>query len=210
MSSSVVLEKRKKINLKALLIDKLKMLIFILIMGSLASALLTTLDDYTKVLEERNVELFFHGKVLSALNLDDGSRDVAEAFQANITIEQIDGRTLYRDSSGAIAFKFSGGGLWGPISGIVALNPDLTIIEGLAILEQQETPGLGGRIAEDEFLQRFRGVSVDPELVILPARRSAVNPNEVDGITGASMTGDFLSDMINKAIKEVRDQLGVS
>ena len=49
----------------------------------------------------------------------------------------------------------------------MAVLPDLKTIKGIAITHQEETPGLGGRIAEPEFLQSFTAKGLQPELRIL-------------------------------------------
>lgn len=209
MSSTAAAEKKTGFDLKSLLVDKLRMLVFVLILGSVSAALLVYLEGYTMAMVERNAELAYKASILKAFNLDTAGSSIDEVFENIITSEEIDGKTFYRDVDGNVAFRFDGPGLWGPIAGILALRPDLMSIEGMTILEQQETPGLGGRIAEEWFQTQFRGVEVDPQLVILPSSRTASNPNEVDGITGASMTGEFLTDMLNRSIANARKLLEV-
>ena len=42
----------------------------------------------------------------------------------------------------AIAVIFKGAGLWGPIEGVIAFEPDLKTIRGIRFYSQEETPGL--------------------------------------------------------------------
>ena len=49
-----------------------------------------------------------------------------------------------------------GPGLWGSIEGYVAISKDYSTILGLTFITQSETPGLGGRIGEEEYLSQFR------------------------------------------------------
>jgi len=44
------------------------------------------------------------------------------------------------------------------------LTPDLKQIKELKILENQETPGLGGRITEEEFMAQFEGLMISKEV----------------------------------------------
>ncbi len=50
-----------------------------------------------------------------------------------------------------VAFALKGQGLWGPIEGFLALEPDLKTVRGLTFHKQEETPGLGGEIASEWF-----------------------------------------------------------
>jgi len=44
------------------------------------------------------------------------------------------------------------------------LTPDLKQIKELKILENQETPGLGGRVTEEEFMAQFEGLMISKEV----------------------------------------------
>ena len=107
----------------------------------------------------------------------------------------------------AVAFPFAGPGLWGPIKGFLALEADLRIIRSIAFHEQEETPGLGGEIGADWFKRQFEGKSIlssdgVPGIKITRGD-GASEPNEVDGITGATMTCDKVEEMLNQAIAKI-------
>jgi Na+-transporting NADH:ubiquinone oxidoreductase subunit C len=91
--------------------------------------------------------------------------------------------------------------LWGPIHGIVALLADLKTIKGITIIHQEETPGLGGRIAETDFLDKFKAKKVFPRLIIQPPGK-AVAENEVDGITGATLSCKAFEAILNSEIEK--------
>jgi len=96
-------------------------------------------------------------------------------------------------------------GLWGPIHGYMAVEADGSTIRGFTVYQHQETPGLGGEIEKEWFQENFVGkkivdrsgqfvsVSVakgDVEEVVPAEKRQ----HYVDGISGATMTGRFLSE----------------
>ena len=101
----------------------------------------------------------------------------------------------------ARAFVVDGMGLWGPMKGLVAVEPDpdarqqdapMLRIRGVRFYQHQETPGLGGRIAEPDIMRRFRdkrivGANGEPGIRITP-EGEADEDNEIDGITGATLT----------------------
>ena len=105
----------------------------------------------------------------------------------------------------AVIFKANGPGLWGNIDVLLAVYPDFERMLWFKVLAQTETPGLGGRIAEDEFQARFNEVDIRPELKIV---KFASGSNEVDAVTGASMTSTALEKLINKAIRDLDQAFG--
>lgn len=92
-------------------------------------------------------------------------------------------------------------GKYGPIKGILALSPDKQTIKALRIYEQNETPGLGGRIASPEWLAKFVGKPLvtdgNPGIII---SSKVEGPNVVDAITGASKTTYSLGKTMNVLI----------
>jgi Na+-transporting NADH:ubiquinone oxidoreductase subunit NqrC len=91
-------------------------------------------------------------------------------------------------------------GLWGPISGTIALTPDLQEIQGISIIHQEETPGLGSRIADAEFLDGFKGKKITNGLFVQPPGKDLAD-NEVHGITGATLSSKALEAILNSEIK---------
>ena len=94
---------------------------------------------------------------------------------------------------------FAGAGYQGPIQGMIAIRGDMNTIAGLAITEQVETPGLGGRIEEPAWQAQFAGVKVRDANNTLRFRVQhgpATNDYEVDGITGATRTSNAMSEII--------------
>jgi electron transport complex protein RnfG len=69
---------------------------------------------------------------------------------------------------------------------------------GLEILESRETPGLGDKIYKDaRFAANFRDLAVEPEIVVVKGGRTA--DNEVDAITGATISSKAVVRIINAA-----------
>lgn len=111
----------------------------------------------------------------------------------------------------AYAVPFISRGLWGPIHGYLAVANDGTTVRGFSVYQHQETPGLGGEIESGWFRQNFEGkkivdgggrfVSVNvakgrAEEMVPAAQRA----NFVDGISGATMTGKFLSEGLKEVL----------
>ena len=86
---------------------------------------------------------------------------------------------------------------------MIGLTPGLKRITGLEILEQVETPGLGGRISEDSFLNQFKGISTEPQVNYVKNKKPE-KPNEIRAITGATISSRSVVAIINKNIKAFR------
>ncbi len=204
MPENIALKKKEKgkFDLKNAILERLKWLLFILILGSTSSGLLLGVS-YAIPLDEDGLNLEARLLLLRALDVEFTTETVAQVFDENIIIEEVEGLTIYRSLDDSVAFNFTGRGHQGPISGIISLEPNLETIRSVVIVEQQETPGLGGRLTEEEFLDQFKGVLFDPKLNILPSGEEPVADNEVEGITGATMTSNAFETMLNQSIQEV-------
>jgi Na+-transporting NADH:ubiquinone oxidoreductase subunit C len=98
----------------------------------------------------------------------------------------------------AFAFPIGGKGFWGPIKGIISVEPDGETIRTVVWTHHTETPGLGARIEEDPYREKFRGKIADPaKFQMVPENTMGDDPYKMDQITGATQTtqvgmGQFL------------------
>lgn len=100
-----------------------------------------------------------------------------------------------------------GAGLWGPIWGYVAVNPDGKTIYGAYFSHQGETPGLGAEIEKPAFQKEFDGKSLwngnkfQPVQVVkfgkVPAGEEA---HFVDGVSGGTITSRGVSTMLGNCL----------
>ena len=187
---------------------------------SIACALLlTAASELTAHRREANEQAEEMKNVLAALKVpvDAGvsPQELVGIFEENIRVEKAvaeeGGLELYiyspKSANGetvAAAVKFAGPGLWGPIKGFLALEPDMKTIRGITFYEQEETPGLGGEIATPAFTSQFEGKTIvdqqDKSGLVILTGKSDLAQNEIDGITGATMTCDKVQEMLNAVI----------
>ncbi len=113
----------------------------------------------------------------------------------------------------AYGLQFRGLGFWAPIEGILAINPEGTRTLGLTILEQQETPGLGGRIEEKQYRGQFEvkldiTAPVDDAQSYLTMASAEFEPAPGDrkfaAITGATQTSIAMERILNNAVATFR------
>lgn len=154
-------------------------------------------DDYEKLIT--SVVVNSSGDVL----------DGVSAFDVDMKAEKkkpVEERNLplftYANEAGE---KFSilplrGNGLWGPIWGYISLEPDFNTIYGVVFDHETETPGLGAEITKEWFQEQFEGKSSlkegEVEIVVLKGKGNILDEYSVDGVSGATITGNGVNDMM--------------
>jgi len=104
-------------------------------------------------------------------------------------------------------------GLWGKIRGYMAIENDGKTVAGFSVYSHNETPGLGGEIEKPWFQENFIGKRiVDKAGNFSPVRIAKGKaadgvapdklPNVVDGISGATLTGKYLSGGLEDLLQE--------
>ncbi|HAZ09481.1 MAG: hypothetical protein A2047_01140 [Omnitrophica bacterium GWA2_41_15] len=179
----------------------LKIIIFVVIMGTVSSVLLVGMNSFTEPLISKNEELKLKSAVLDVLEIPYDKLTALNIFKDKVKILTTDKDKFFISGDGAAAFEFYGPGLWGPISGVASVNSDLSTIKTIKILHQEETPGLGSRISEHSFLKQFRGKEFSPKLIFMPEGKSSAN-NEVDAITGATGSSKALERLLNSVLQK--------
>jgi Na+-transporting NADH:ubiquinone oxidoreductase subunit C len=182
----------------------LQMFLFIIVLGLFTSGLLIGMDALTRDTIQRNAAVELRSKLLDANKLTYTTQSINDVYEASFEVIEIDGLTFYLNTENdAVSFIFEGNGVWGPITGVLTLDPAFETILGVEILAQEETPGLGGRITEAPYLESFEGILVVPSIMIRkdPAPNQA---NEVDAITGATATSSRFETLLNEQIEAYR------
>lgn len=176
--------------------QNLKMIVFIVLVGLVTSALLLGADALTKDRIELNREAKLKSAILDGFDVEYNFTNIHDVFDDEVLIEEEDGYTFYiHETSNRVAYQFEGSGLWGPIVGILTLESDFETIARVTILQQEETPGLGGVVAERPYLDNYVGVKMTPSIDV--TKEGATEPNQVDAITGATGTSNAFEGILN-------------
>lgn len=183
--------------------------IYMFLTTAVCSALLIGLSRGTSERVEANRQIAEEKTILSVFP-EIRYRTDAEAhaiFEAHFEkSEQAGGAYVYRkdDAVAGYAVPISGQGFWAEIAGYVGVAPDRQTITGIGFYEQSETPGLGARIVEPEFLQRFAGLRIQPppQPVNVVPPGAPLSEGEVHGISGATQTVTRLETIINRGLSE--------
>jgi electron transport complex protein RnfG len=105
------------------------------------------------------------------------------------------------------AMQAAGPGFQDTIGILYGYNPAEKIVVGMEVLESRETPGLGDKIYKDAvFVGGFSSLSVEPEIVAVK-KGTKSQPNEIDAITGATISSKAVVRIINETHAQWSAQL---
>lgn len=98
-----------------------------------------------------------------------------------------------------VVLPVRGRGYQSTIRAYLALEGDLDTVAAFTVYDHGETPGLGSRITDAGWQAQWAGKKLTDggKVAIEVVTGSASGPNEVDGISGASVTGYAVTDMIH-------------
>ncbi|WP_297810301.1 FMN-binding protein [uncultured Finegoldia sp.] len=170
---------------------------------------LALLNQVTTPTVKFNQDIELKHKILNVFNIlpkDTSASNIDKTFKDNVVEEDYKDSKLYilkqNGEEKSYAVPVNGPGLWGSISGYVGITKDMKKIVGIEFIKQEETPGLGGRITEDEYKNQYRGLDisnpVDGKIVI----NRPANGGNIDAISGATQTSTFVVNMINEDVNE--------
>lgn len=218
---------------------KLKSVIFIVVLCVVCSVILTFGATALKAPQERNAMLDRQTHVLRAAGMLSGGKPAADEIRElyNRRIAE-----LYAGAGGGLAaapdaahtlhffaaydyegrnvtdviLPFTVKGVWGDISGYLALNTALDTVTGFTVYDQNETAGLGAEIAKAWFLNQWQGKKLYNDagelqsVIIAKGPANTAHPDfkhMVDGISGATNTGKVLAQGLRQKLLQQLPEL---
>jgi len=169
--------------------------------------------------DRENAETLFNKHITQQITLDyEGEeKEDVDAFEVDLAKElskpiEEQSFPIYLanyDNSDYYIAPMRGNGLWDAIWGYIALKDDANTIKGVIFDHKGETAGLGVEITTDWFQQRFvdekifdnNGELVGVSVVKGYSGGNDKDDNKVDSISGATITGDGVTEMIEKRLK---------
>ncbi|MDT0641678.1 Na(+)-translocating NADH-quinone reductase subunit C [Zunongwangia sp. F363] len=113
-------------------------------------------------------------------------------------VADYEGKTYY-------IIPLRGNGLWNAIFGYISLEDDINTIKGATFDHLGETPGLGAQITKAWFRESFVGKKIFDKTGKLEGvsvvKGGASTEHEVDAISGATITGNGVSNMISERLR---------
>lgn len=210
--------------------DNIYTLFYAVVLCAVSSALLALASTALKPRQEANKLVDKQKNILMAAGLYDRTKtysneEITTLFKEKLTEvkkeikvnDKVETRIFYTSSENSkvngYIIPVSGKGLWSTLYGYLALKEDLNTVKGITFYEHGETPGLGGEIEKEWFQNNFVDKKVKDAngnvvgiTVCKGKAKDTVKadqlPNAVDGISGATLTANGVTALIEKGVKE--------
>ena len=102
------------------------------------------------------------------------------------------------------SFNAVGPGFQDKIELIIAVDKDFETIAGFDVLASNESPGTGAKIKEKDFRKQFEG---KPAAKLELIKSGQAKDNKILAISGATISSEFVVEIINHYMKEVREEM---
>lgn len=178
-----------------------KVVVVIFIVAALSGASLAAINGKAQPLIIKNKEAETAKAVLEVLPR-------AKTFDK----ETVDGMAIFKgkDAQGAdagLAFIAIGNGWGSVLTMMVGVDPVNKKITGLKVIDQRETPGLGDLITKPKFQDQFKDLSYEPEVKYVK-NVEPDEPNEIQAITGATISSRSVTGIINRELAKALKATG--
>ena len=171
-----------------------------------------------KPMQDANVALDQKKQILYSLNIRGLDGHEAEAKYAEVVKEEKteNGQTVYLcnvNGEDVCVFAMKGMGLWGGISGFVAIHDqDGPTVYGAYFNHESETAGLGAEIKDSQAWQeKFIGKKVfkdgNDDVALSVVKKVEDPQTQVDCVTGATLTSNGVNDMIHEGLKPLVQEM---
>ena len=166
----------------------IKMIVVLVILGSVSGGLLAATKDWTAPKIEYQQLTFVKGPAIKTI-LEGASNDpIVDRFKLRHNGQDASFFVgIFNGEPSAVAFEGSGKGFGGDIGLMMGVNLADDSIIGVGVTTHSETPGIGDKAKSDpSFTDQFKGMPM-----------TAVEP--VDAISGATVTSDGVSNGVAAA-----------
>jgi len=175
-------------------------IVFTFILTAVFGTVLAVTQAYFLPAIQENEARVEQAAILKVLGIVPKS-DLIQAFEEHVVPVTVGAQNAYAvhgvdGNPDGYAWPLKGQGLWGTIRGYIGVSADFDRLLGLEFVEQNETPGLGGRIGEAWFKEQFQNVPIVPGEEI-------VYGSGVDAITGATSSSNAVLNILNQTIAEL-------
>ena len=169
-------------------------------------------QQIVKALGENPETATYSDVVAEAVMLDKNGQTISGKTEANI-FEALNDLTasfeagefpIFKAANGSVVIPVYGAGLWGPVWGYIALEPDMNTVKGIVMDHSGETPGLGAEITSEGVQSSFVGKTIfeGNDFVSVSMRKGgATNNHEVDAISGGTKTCDGVNEMLKSGLE---------
>lgn len=187
-------------------------IIYSAILVVIVAFLLAFVYQALKPMQDANVALDVKKQILYSLNIRNLDGAEAEAKYAEVVKAEadMDGRKYYMcniDGENVMVVALKGMGLWGGISGYIALhNRQQPTVYGVYFNHESETAGLGAEIKDSQAWQeKFIGKRVyddNYDVALSVVKKVDDATTQVDCVTGATLTSNGVDAMLKDCLQD--------
>lgn len=200
-------------------------IVYSTILVVIVAVLLALVSQVLSPRQEANILLDKQKQILGALKVQGDQVQGTKADPAALYLSIVNDTLCYGDKEVYVAnlngetkyiLPLSGKGLWGGIGGYLALDADKNTIYGVNFNHESETPGLGAKIVELPFREQFEGKHIRNaegavvSVAVLKAGKHADGQEQVDAISGATITSSGVSTMLEVNLEEYKEFLNLT
>jgi Na+-transporting NADH:ubiquinone oxidoreductase subunit C len=182
--------------------ERIKPVVVIALLTAICITLVSLLHLSTAERVAANEGLVLKRAVLYAagITVPESNSDINSLYDKRV-IQEEDFFLVLDDQEEPFVYALiqAGPGLWGEIEAVVAFEKDSNRFAGVDFIKQNETPGLGARITESWFKEQLRGK--EAPLRLNPEGTKSSSLSEIDALTGATRTSDYVLSIFNGAAK---------
>jgi Na+-transporting NADH:ubiquinone oxidoreductase subunit C len=172
--------------------------------------LLAFVYQVLKPRQDSNVALDQKKQILYSLNIRGLDNKEAETEYNKVVKEgKVDGNDIYYcnvKGQTKYVIPMKGMGLWGGISGFIAVNADKSTVYGVYFNHESETAGLGAEIKDNlQWQEQFQGKKLfdgnNRSKIAISVQKKVTNPQtQVDAVTGATLTSNGVTNMLRDCL----------
>ena len=172
--------------------------------------LLAFVYQVLKPRQDSNVALDQKKQILYSLNIRGLDNKEAETEYNKVVKEgKVDGNDIYYcnvKGQTKYVIPMKGMGLWGGISGFIAVNADKSTVYGVYFNHESETAGLGAEIKDNlQWQEQFQGKKLfdgnNRSRIAISVQKKVTNPQtQVDAVTGATLTSNGVTNMLRDCL----------
>ncbi|MBS4535950.1 RnfABCDGE type electron transport complex subunit G [Clostridium sp. D2Q-14] len=145
--------------------------------------------------QEARAEVLPEADEFQIVELDDVPAGITEVYEG-----------LVGDEIVGFAIKTATVGYGGNVEVITGISSEGEIT-GMKVVGHEETPGLGANATTAEFQDQYKGKSAESEIGVVKSTPS--NENDIQAITGATITSDAVTKGVNLVIELFNNTLDI-
>lgn len=177
-----------------------RLAVVLMLISGLASGTLALVDSFTApriaAAKEAALQQALTEVLPGAVKFDEDPRLLAQSKEAERSFEAVTAFYQAAAADGApagVVVTVAPAGYGGPVTAMIGVGADGEV-KAVRILSQTETPGLGTKVAKEEFLRAFSGAKTDETLAV------DKDGGRIAAVTGATISSRAVTKAVNIAL----------